>query len=122
MVLGIIGGVSSLMAGFFLVVLGTAILLSSETALIYKITYSGLIVLLAIAPPIISVIGAGIVRNKPLLGSSLMALGSVAIIFCGYCCYFCVSSSLRLCSHPLSSVFYDWSSSRGNREISNLNL
>ena len=83
MVLGIIGGVSSLMAGFFLVVLSTAILLSSDTALIYKITYSGLIVLLAIAPPIIGVVGAAIVRNKPVLGSSLMALSGVAIVFCG---------------------------------------
>lgn len=70
------------MAGFYLVVLGTAMLLSRNTALIYKVTYGGLVVLLAIAPPIIGV-GARIVRNKPLLGSSLMVLSDVAIILCG---------------------------------------
>jgi hypothetical protein len=74
MVLGIIGGVYGLMVGL----IGggiTAALLSSNASLIY----SGIALLLALAPPIIGVVGAALVRNKPLLGSSLMGVSSIVM-------------------------------------------
>lgn len=78
MVLGIIGGVCGLMVGGGITV---AFLPSpSNTSLIY----SGIFLLLALAPPIVGVVGATIVRNKPLLGSSLMGGSGIAMGALGF--------------------------------------
>ena len=80
MVLGIIGGVYGLIGGSIITAFISS---SSNISLIYK----GIALLLALIPPITGVMGAAIVRNKPLLGSSLMggsgivmgALGFIAL-------------------------------------------
>jgi hypothetical protein len=72
MVVGIIGGVYGLIAGF----IGGAISAS--------VTGRGLVWLLALAAPIIGVVGAGIVKKKPLIGSALMAVGAVGMIFANF--------------------------------------
>jgi vacuolar-type H+-ATPase subunit I/STV1 len=71
MVAGIIGGVYGLIVGL----LGAYIIgwFLSSTSLIY----SGLGLLLALAPPITGLVGAGIVRKEPLMGSGLMAVAGV---------------------------------------------
>lgn len=38
---------------------------------------------MVIAPPIIGTMGAGFVRNKPLVGGSLMAIGGIVMILLG---------------------------------------
>jgi hypothetical protein len=76
MVLGIIGGVYGLMVGFIGGGITAAFLSSSSNA---SLIYSGIALLLALAPPIIGVVGAAIVRNKPLLGSSLMGVSSIVM-------------------------------------------
>jgi len=72
MVLGIIGGVYGLMVGLIGGGGITAAFLSSSSST--SLLYSGiaLLIVLALAAPIIGVMGAAIVRNKPLLGSNLM--------------------------------------------------
>ena len=91
MVLGIIGGVYGLMVGL----IGggiTAALLTSNTSLTSKtsltsntsLIYSGIALLLALTPPIIGVVGAAIVRNKALLGSSLMGVSGIVMGVLGF--------------------------------------
>ncbi len=73
MVLGIIGGVYGLMVG--LIGGGIVAALVSNASL----SYSGIALLLALVPPIIGVVGAAIVRNKALLGSSLMGVSGIVL-------------------------------------------
>ncbi|HEY9666858.1 MAG TPA: hypothetical protein V6C91_08630, partial [Coleofasciculaceae cyanobacterium] len=77
MVLGIIGGVYGLMVG--LIGGGIVAALFSNASLIY----SGIALLLALIPPIIGVVGAAIVRNKALLGSSLMGISGIVLVALG---------------------------------------
>lgn len=73
MVAGIIGGVYGLIVGL----LGAYIIAWSLGSI--PLIYSGLGLLLALAPPITGLVGAGIVRNEPLIGSGLMAVAGVII-------------------------------------------
>lgn len=74
MVVGIIGGVYAIIPAILAGTLfGAAIANSSGfLGLLYG--------LLTVAAPITGLVGAGIVRKKPLIGSSLMALGGVGMI------------------------------------------
>jgi hypothetical protein len=83
MVLGIIGGVYGLMMGLIGGGITAALLYSSNNASVILI-YSGIALLLGLAPPIIGVVGAAIVRNRPLLGSSLMGVSSILMGALGF--------------------------------------
>jgi hypothetical protein len=76
MVAGIIGGVYGLIVGL----LGAYIIAWFLSSI--SLIYSGLGLLLALAPPITGLVGAGIVRKQPLMGSGLMAVAGV-MIFAG---------------------------------------
>jgi hypothetical protein len=108
MVLGIIGGVYGLIGGSIITAFISS---SSNISLIYK----GIALLLALIPPITGVMGAAIVRNKPLLGSSLM--GGKWHCYGGVRFY---RSPYRLSSCPASRVFSRRSNSRSERESSEL--
>lgn len=82
MVVGIIGGVYGLIAGLIGVAIFVPLLfVSTSTSIIYKVLPWLLALLLALAPPITGVVGAGIVRSKPLIGSGLMAAAGIVMIF-----------------------------------------
>jgi hypothetical protein len=81
MVLGIIGGVYGLIMGLIGGGITAAFLSSSSNA---SLIYSAIALLLGLAPPIIGVVGAAIVRNKPLLGSSLMGVSSIVMGTLGF--------------------------------------
>lgn len=75
MVVGIIGGVYAILPAILTgTLIGAAIAVSSSGFL--GLLYG----LLTVAAPIAGLVGAGIVRKKPLIGSSLMALGGVGMI------------------------------------------
>ena len=82
MVVGIIGGVSGLIIGFFggiASLLAVASLFTGEAdAATLVATFSSLLVL---AAPIIGLVGAGMVKRKPFFGSSLMAVGGIVMLF-----------------------------------------
>ena len=74
MVVGVIGGFYGLIAGFFGGIF-TALAISNSSGL------AGILyLLLAVAAPILGLVGAGMVTKKPLFGSSLMAVGGVGML------------------------------------------
>ena len=75
MAVGIIGGFYGLIVGFFGGIIGGAIALSDASGL-RGILYG----LLALAAPIVGLVGAGMVNKKPLFGSSLMAIGGIGML------------------------------------------
>jgi hypothetical protein len=70
MVVGIIAGTNGLIVGLF------GLLVGLSGAYIV----SGIALLFVITPSIVGVVGAGIVRSKPLKGSGLMAAASIVLI------------------------------------------
>jgi hypothetical protein len=87
MVLGIIGGVYGLITG--LIGGGIVATLLSNASL----SYSGIALLLALVPPIIGLVGAAIVRNKTLLGSTLMGISGIVL------------AALVIITFPLGFIF-----------------
>ncbi|MGF1479048.1 MAG: hypothetical protein ACFB4I_06105 [Cyanophyceae cyanobacterium] len=73
MAVGIIGGFYGLIAGFVGGTIGALVL--SEASGFGGILYG----LLALAAPIVGLVGAGMVNKKPLFGSSLMAIGGIGM-------------------------------------------
>lgn len=69
MIVGIIGGVYGLIGGLI------------GGGISAYLTGRAVVWLLALAAPIIGLVGAGLVKNKPLIGSGLMAIGGVGMIF-----------------------------------------
>lgn len=73
LVLGIIGGLIALiygLVGYGLGSLGSAV--GAEG--------SGLVKLVSIALPIAALIGAGMVKTKPVIGATLMAIGAIGFV------------------------------------------
>jgi hypothetical protein len=68
MVLGIIGGVYGLIGGIVATLLSSAFL-----------NHSGVVLFLALVLSIVGIVGAAIVRNKTLLGSTLMGISSIVL-------------------------------------------
>lgn len=82
MVVGIIGGVSGLIIGFWggiASLLGIIGLFTGESdPATFVFTFSSLLVL---AAPIAGLVGAGMVKRKPFIGSGLMAAGGIVMLF-----------------------------------------
>jgi len=73
MILGIIGGLFALVYGFFFYALGSAgEWAGDENGSIFKAV--------SLALPICALIGAGFVKQKPLIGSILMAIPAIGFV------------------------------------------
>lgn len=73
LVLGIIGGLIALiygLVGYGIGSLGSAV----------GVEGSGMVKLVSIALPIAALIGAGMVKAKPLIGAALMAIGAIGFV------------------------------------------
>lgn len=73
LVLGIIGGLIALLYGFLGYSLGSFVGATGQEG-------GGLIKFLSLALPIAALIGAGIVKAKPLIGAILMAVAAVGFV------------------------------------------
>lgn len=81
LVLGIIGGLVVLLYGFFGFGLGSFANSGKEGS-------GTLLMLLAIVFPVIALIGAGIVKAKPIIGAGLMAFAALGfLLIIGFNCF-----------------------------------
>lgn len=77
MVMGIIGGVYALMVGL----IGANRIVADLSSNSYSsVIYGSMGLLLVLAPPIIGLVGAAIVRNQARIGSSLMGVSGIIMV------------------------------------------